>query len=117
MGLEVGKAPRRTSATWMLIRTEKKSGYPSDIACHSLNMQQNQKPGSLIIVGSGIESIGQFTLQALSYIHAADKVFYCVVDPSTEAFIHSKNKNCVDLYQYYDNGKPRMQTYLQMAEV
>ncbi|KAJ4470804.1 tetrapyrrole methylase [Lentinula aciculospora] len=73
--------------------------------------------GSLTIVGSGIESISQITLQALSHIEAASKVFYCVVDPATEAFIFAKNKNCVDLYQYYDNDKPRMDTYTQMAEV
>ena len=75
------------------------------------------KAGSLIIVGTGIESIGQLTLQALSYIEAADKVFYCVIDPATEAFILNKNKNSVDLYQYYDNGKSRTDTYIQMAEV
>ncbi|THU83556.1 tetrapyrrole methylase [Dendrothele bispora CBS 962.96] len=75
------------------------------------------KPGSLIVVGTGIESIGQMTLQALSYIEAASKVFYCVIDPATEAFILTKNKNCVDLYQYYDNGKSRMDTYTQMAEL
>lgn len=47
----------------------------------------------------------------------ADKVFYVVADPVTEAFIHSKNKNSVDLYQYYGNGKNRSETYVQMAEV
>ncbi|KAJ3812197.1 tetrapyrrole methylase [Lentinula lateritia] len=75
------------------------------------------KSGSLTIVGTGIESIGQMTLQTLSYIEAADKVFYCVIDPATEAFILTKNKDCVDLYQYYDNGKSRMDTYTQMSEV
>lgn len=75
------------------------------------------KAGSLIIVGTGIESIGQITLQAIAYIEAADKVFYCVVDPPTEAFLLNKNKNSVDLYQYYENGKSRMDTYIQMAEV
>nr|6QZY_A Chain A, Peptide N-methyltransferase [Omphalotus olearius] len=75
------------------------------------------KAGSLTIVGTGIESIGQMTLQALSYIEAAAKVFYCVIDPATEAFILTKNKNCVDLYQYYDNGKSRLNTYTQMSEL
>ena len=75
------------------------------------------KAGSLTVVGTGIESIGQMTLQALAYIESADKVFYGVVDPATEAFIINKNKNSVDLYQYYDNGKSRMETYVQMAEV
>ncbi|KAH8104760.1 tetrapyrrole methylase [Cristinia sonorae] len=76
-----------------------------------------QPAGSLTIVGTGIESINQITLQALSHIEHANKVFYCVVDPATEAFILGKNKDCVDLYQYYDNGKGRMDTYVQMAEI
>jgi hypothetical protein len=81
------------------------------------SVSTQKSSGSLTIVGSGIESIGQITLQALSHIESASKVFYCVVDPATEAFILNKNKNSVDLYQYYDNGKARMETYTQMAEV
>lgn len=79
--------------------------------------QKKSSSGSLTIVGSGIESIGQITLQALSHIESASKVFYCVVDPATEAFILNKNKNSIDLFQYYDNAKPRMETYTQMAKV
>ena len=75
------------------------------------------KAGSLTIVGTGIQSVGQMTLQTVAYIEAASKVFYCVTDPATQAFILSKNKNSVDLYQYYDNGKSRIATYTQMAEV
>ncbi|KAH8104785.1 tetrapyrrole methylase [Cristinia sonorae] len=80
-------------------------------------MAATQPAGSLTIVGTGIESINQITLQALTHIEHANKVFYCVVDPATEAFILGKNKDCVDLYQYYDNGKGRMDTYVQMAEL
>ena len=68
--------------------------------------------GSLTIVGTGIESIGQMTLQAVSYITLADKVFYCIVDPATEAFVHEKNPNCFDLFQFYEKGKPRADTYV-----
>ncbi len=75
------------------------------------------RPGRLVIVGSGIKSIGQFTLEAIAHIEAADKVFYCVADPASERFIASKNKHAVDMYHLYDDGKPRHQTYTQMAEV
>lgn len=78
---------------------------------------KEQKTGSLIIVGSGLRSIGQITLETIMHIEAADKVFYLVTDPTTEGFILGKNKNCVDLYQYYSNTKQRMETYVQMAEV
>jgi hypothetical protein len=68
------------------------------------------RPGRLIIVGSGIKSISHFTLEAVSYIEQADKVFYCVADPATELFIerHNKNGNATDLYDLYDDGKPRI---------
>lgn len=75
------------------------------------------KSGRLTIVGSGIGSIGQLTLQALAHIKQADIVFYVLADPVTEAFIKKKNPNCVDLYTFYDDGKTRMVTYIQMSEV
>ena len=80
-------------------------------------LAKEQQPGSLLIVGSGLRSIAQLTLEAVMYIEAADKVYYLVSDPATEGFITRKNKNSVDLYQYYSNTKPRMSTYVQMAEV
>ena len=76
-----------------------------------------EKTGSLTIVGSGIASVGHLTLQALSVIENATKVFYVTQDPVTEAYIRSKNINCFDLHQYYDNAKPRADTYIQMSEV
>jgi hypothetical protein len=78
---------------------------------------QKQGAGSLVIAGSGFLSIAQFTLETVMYIEQADKVFYCVPDAVTEGFIHSKNSNSVDLYEYYSNTKPRSETYIQMAEV
>ena len=75
------------------------------------------RPGRLVIVGSGIKSISQFTLEAVAHIEQADKVFYCVADPLTDIFIEKHNPNAVDLYKYYNDGKPRHQTYTQMAEV
>lgn len=75
------------------------------------------KPGQVIIVGSGISSIGQLTLQAIAHIEHADIVFYVVADPATAAFIGQKNPNCVDMYKFYGDGKTRMITYIQMSEV
>ncbi|KAF8252520.1 hypothetical protein K440DRAFT_650847 [Wilcoxina mikolae CBS 423.85] len=73
--------------------------------------------GSLTIVGSGIRSIAQLTLEAIMHIENADKVFYVVCDPATEGFIKQKNPNAVDLYEYYSNTKLRNETYIQMAEI
>ncbi|KAF3936890.1 hypothetical protein ABW19_dt0206141 [Dactylella cylindrospora] len=73
--------------------------------------------GSLVIVGSGIRSIGQFTLEAITHIEDADVVYYVVSDPVCEGYIKGKNSNAIDLYQFYSNTKPRTDTYVQMAEV
>lgn len=72
--------------------------------------------GQVIIVGSGIGSIGQLTLQAVAYIEQADIVFFVVADSATENYIKTKNPNCFDLYKFYDDGKGRMTTYIQMSE-
>ena len=74
----------------------------------------------MTIAGSGIASIGHITLETLSYIQEADKVYYAVTDPVTKAFIMDKSKdsnNCFDLTTYYDEGKNRYETYVQMSEV
>ena len=70
------------------------------------------------MVGSGIKSIGQFTLEAVGEIKRADRAFFPVADPATEAFIHNNAKaEAVDLAVYYDTNKSRYDTYVQMAEV
>lgn len=75
------------------------------------------RPGRLVVVGSGIKSVGQFTLEAIGEIKRADRVFFAVADPTTEAFIIENNPAAVDLYSLYDDEKPRHDTYIQMSEV
>lgn len=77
------------------------------------------KKGTLIIAGSGIAAIGHMTLETLSHIQAADKVYYAVTDRATEAFILDKSKApdvCTDLTIYYGKDKLRYETYVQMCE-
>lgn len=81
-------------------------------------MAPNTKTGSLTIAGSGIASIAHITLETLSHIQEADRVYYVVADPATEAFIQDKSKGqCFDLTIYYDKDKMRSETYVQMSEV
>ncbi|KAG6330821.1 hypothetical protein ID866_8267 [Astraeus odoratus] len=76
------------------------------------------KRGTLTIAGSGIASIKHITLETLSHIEQADKVYYGVTDPATEAFIRDKSKgDCSDLRVYYDTNKHRYESYVQMCEV
>ena len=57
------------------------------------------------MIGSGIKSVGQFTLESIGHIRAADRIFYCVADPVTEGFIQMLRPDALDLYVFYDDGK------------
>jgi hypothetical protein len=72
--------------------------------------------GELIVVGSGIKAVGQFTLEAQAHIQQADIVLYAAADPVTDMWIERQNPNTFDLYQYYANDRNRVITYVQMIE-
>jgi len=74
------------------------------------------KDGKLVVVGSGIKAVGQFTLEAQAHIQQADIVLYAAADPVTDMWIEKQNPNSFDLYQYYANDKNRIVTYVQMVE-
>lgn len=74
-----------------------------------------ERPGSLEIIGSGIEASG-FTRSDEARIQAADHVFYCVADPATKIWILTQRPDAYDLYVLYDDSKPRYLTYMQMTE-
>lgn len=78
----------------------------------------DRKLGSLVIAGSGIASIRHITLETLSYIENAEKIYYLIPDAPTEAFIRDKSRgHCTDLSVYYDKKKHRYTTYVQISEV
>jgi hypothetical protein len=74
------------------------------------------KKGKLVVIGSGIKSIGHFTLESQAHLQQADIVLYAAADPVTDMWIEKQNANCFDLYQYYGNNKNRVITYTQMIE-
>jgi hypothetical protein len=73
------------------------------------------RPGSLEILGSGIEAVG-FTRADEARIREADDVFYCVADPATKVWLLDQRPDAYDLYVLYDDSKRRYVTYMQMAE-
>ncbi|EJD06538.1 tetrapyrrole methylase [Fomitiporia mediterranea MF3/22] len=80
--------------------------------------ETTEKKGSLTIAGTGIASIKHITLETLSYIKEAEKVYYLVADPATEAFIQDNaSGTCFNLHVFYDTNKHRYDSYVQMAEV
>ena len=69
------------------------------------------------MVGSGIKCVAQFTLEAVSHIKTADKVFYCVSDAAATVYIRDLRPDALDLTVLYDEDKKRYTTYVQMSEV
>jgi uncharacterized protein YabN with tetrapyrrole methylase and pyrophosphatase domain len=72
--------------------------------------------GSLVIVGTGIRSVGQLTIESIAWIQRADKVLYLVSEPVAESLIQRLNPAAESLQKYYVHGKPRLQTYLDFVD-
>ncbi len=74
------------------------------------------KKGSLVVVGSGIKSVGHLTVESKGWITQSDVVLYCVADPATEVWIKQHSKHSIDLYQFYGNDRRRLDTYIDMSD-
>jgi uncharacterized protein YabN with tetrapyrrole methylase and pyrophosphatase domain len=74
-------------------------------------------PGSLIVVGTGIRTVGQLTTEAIAWMRIADKLLYLVSDPITVDFIMRLNPSGAESLQgFYAEGKARQQTYREIAQ-
>jgi len=74
------------------------------------------KNGSLVVVGTGIKSVGHLTIETQGWITHSDVVLFCVADPATEVWIKENSKFSIDLYKWYGNEKRRLDTYIDMAD-
>jgi len=70
---------------------------------------------SLVVVGTGIRSVGQLTTEAIAWIKRADHVPYVVTDPLGESIVRSLNPNTESLSWMYSTSLPRTETYEQMV--
>jgi len=77
--------------------------------------RRSTRRGSLVVVGTGIRLVAQATLEAIANIKRAERVFYVVDDPVTEAWLRRLNPTSTALNHYYAEGKSRDTTYRQMA--
>jgi precorrin-2 methylase len=73
--------------------------------------------GSLVVVGTGIKAIAQTTLETAASIRNADRVFYLVDEPVTSRWIRRLNPTAIALDTYYAEGKPRSETYEEIADL
>jgi uncharacterized protein YabN with tetrapyrrole methylase and pyrophosphatase domain len=75
------------------------------------------KKGSLIVIGTGIRTVGHLTMEAIAWMKMADKVLYVVGDPVAEAALRALNDGGAEsIATFYAEGKPRIQTYNEMVD-
>jgi len=73
--------------------------------------------GSLVIVGTGIRTVGQMTTEAVAWIKRADTVLYLVGDPIAEGAIRSLNpEGARSLADTYVADKDRTDAYGGMVD-
>jgi uncharacterized protein YabN with tetrapyrrole methylase and pyrophosphatase domain len=71
--------------------------------------------GSLVIVGTGIRSVAQTTIEARGHMETAEKLFYLVAEPVTAAWIRKLNDTAESLQDCYVDGRPRIESYREMV--
>lgn len=76
----------------------------------------NTGKGAVVIVGTGIQLINHMTHEARLSIMSADKVLHVVTDHLTQRYIETLNPNSQSLNHLYGEGKPRQDTYQEMAD-
>jgi uncharacterized protein YabN with tetrapyrrole methylase and pyrophosphatase domain len=72
--------------------------------------------GSLVVIGTGIRTVGQLTSEAIAWMREADSLVYVVGDPIAEAAMAALNPNAVSMSGYYEEGQSRMHAYNAMVE-
>lgn len=79
-------------------------------------MNSENKPGKLVCVGTGINSMEQLTIGAKKHIESADVVFGVMPNSRIDQWLAGMNPNYQSLQKHYGHGKARQQTYTEMAQ-
>ena len=74
------------------------------------------KRGKLVVVGTGLRTVGHMTVEAISWIRMADRVVYVVGDPVAEDMIAALNEKSESLQTLYSSSTKRIDTYNDMVE-
>ena len=80
-----------------------------------MNVDNNRR-GSLVVVGVGMSVAEHVTLETVHRIQRAEQVFYATPNPATEVWIRRLNSRASTLSDCYADGKPREKTYRQMRD-
>jgi len=105
---------RSVGAMWDLLLGRPTNGIPE---APKLLTENEAKHGSLTIVGTGIRTVGQLTIEAIAWIKHSDVALYLVADPvAEEAIRHLNPKGAMSLRGYYGEGVHRSQSYEAMVQ-
>lgn len=77
---------------------------------------RQKRRGNLVVVGTGIRTVGQLTTETIAWMEQADELLHVVADPVAEAMMARLNPRARSLQGYYGEGKPRIQTYEEMVQ-
>ena len=101
-----GRSPRTPARKRSALRSA--TNYPAPV---------RDEKGSLVVVGTGIRTVGQLTVEAIAWLEAADRVLYVVGDPIAEATITRLNPDGAEsMSSYYEEGQPRIGAYNRMID-
>lgn len=76
--------------------------------------EQISQEGSLVVVGTGINTMYHTTISAKMHIETAD-IVYAVVSDLGMSWLRKLNENVVSLTDLYEEQKSRVKTYKEMA--
>jgi hypothetical protein len=108
---------RSAQALWdVLLKREPQPHSPAAPLPAEVQEGLEGRRGSLVVVGTGIRTVGHMTVESLAWISIADMVFYLVADPIAEAAIRELHPGAVSLRGHYGEGVPRSKSYEAMIE-
>jgi uncharacterized protein YabN with tetrapyrrole methylase and pyrophosphatase domain len=74
------------------------------------------RAANLTIVGTGIQTPAQMSLEAKECIERSDKVFYLVPNQAAADYLNLLNPTSESLHDLYSDDRMRLDTYLDMAD-
>jgi hypothetical protein len=108
---------RSAHALWdALLKRESANQQPAQPLAPEVEDGLEGRRGSLVILGTGIRTVGHMTIESLAWLSVADVVLYLVADPIAEAVIRKLNPEAASLHGHYGEGVPRMRSYEAMVE-
>ena len=109
---------RSEAAMWNLLLGRTTGNYAEISSDSSVsNVSAPESGGSLIVVGTGIRTVGHLTAEAIAWIRESDTVLYLVADPVAEEAIRYLNPHgALSLRGYYGEGIVRTQSYEAMVQ-